>query len=324
MAEDQIRESLNGASDYKSERAGLRVLNLRELLELNVPARDPVLEPIIREKDLVMLHSWRGVGKTQVGFGMAFAVAAGGSFLRWSAPKPRRVLYVDGELPIQTVQGRFAQLVAALEKTSPDPNPEFLQIITPDAQEDPMPNLATAEGQTAIDEKIALLKTDMVFIDSLSTLARHGRANDEESWIPVQEWMLKLRRRGLAVVLIHHEGKGGTQRGTSKKEDILDTVIRLVRPADYSANEGARFEVHLEKARALWGDPANPFEARLENQDGKAVWTTRDIEDVILARSVELFKEGMSVREVAEELKTSKSSASRLRSKAVECGLLKS
>src|SRR3712207_8616616 len=46
--------------------------------------------------------------------------------------------------------------------------------------------------------------------------------------------------RSRAVLFIHHQGKGGTQRGTSRKEDVLDTVIALRRPDDYSPAEGAR------------------------------------------------------------------------------------
>jgi hypothetical protein len=58
-----------------------------------------VLDPIIPEKDLVMLYAARGTGKTHVALDIAYAVATGGSFLKWQAPKPRRVLLVDGKMP---------------------------------------------------------------------------------------------------------------------------------------------------------------------------------------------------------------------------------
>ena len=53
-----------------------------------------------------------------------------------------------------------------------------------------------------------------------------------------------LRRRGVSVLIVHHAGKGGEQRGTSRREDVLDTSISLRRPSDYLPTEGARFEVH--------------------------------------------------------------------------------
>jgi hypothetical protein len=51
------------------------------------------------------------------------------------------------------------------------------------------------------------------------------------------------------VLLIHHAGTNGRQRGTSRREDALDTLIALKRPEDYSPEQGARFEVHFEKLR---------------------------------------------------------------------------
>ena len=64
--------------------------------------------------------------------------------------------------------------------------------------------------------------------------------------VPMQNWLLKLRRQGIAVLLIHHAGTNGRQRRTSRREDALDTVIALRRPDDYSPEQGARFEVHFE------------------------------------------------------------------------------
>ena len=116
-------------------------------------------------------------------------------------------------------------------------------------------------------------------LDNLSSLTAVINDNDAESWGPIQEWLLRLRRRGISVLIIHHSGKGGQQRGTSRREDVLDTSISLRRPADYSPTEGAKFEVHLEKARGVHGDEAKPFEAKLETRNGVAVWTIRELED---------------------------------------------
>ena len=82
---------------------------------------------------------------------------------------------------------------------------------------------------------------------------------------PSKNGYCKLRRRGISVLIVHHAGKGGQQRGTSRREDVLDTSISLRHPADYSPVEGARFEVHLEKARGVHGDAAKPFEAQFGN-----------------------------------------------------------
>jgi hypothetical protein len=104
----------------------------------------------------------------------------------------------------------------------------------------------------------------------------------------------------------------------------LDTVIALRRPEDYSPEQGARFEVHLEKLRnRVDGDGAIPFEPSVMADREEGVrWSSRDLTPPILKRATELFADGLTVREVATILRVSKSEAGRLRLRAVEEGLL--
>jgi putative DNA primase/helicase len=69
----------------------------------------------------------------------------------------------------------------------------------------------------------------------------------------MQELVLSLRRSGTTTLIVHHSGKGGQQRETSRREDVLDSVISLRRPDGYEPSEGARFEVHFEKSRGFTG-----------------------------------------------------------------------
>jgi putative DNA primase/helicase len=162
----------------------------------------------------------------------------------------------------------------------------------------------------------------VLFADNISTLVRSGKENEAEGWLPIQSWALRHRRQGRAVILLHHAGKGGAQRGTSKREDILDAVISLRHPADYSPDQGARFELHFEKCRGFYGDGAQPFEARYEDRDGAAMWTRTQIVDAERARVVAAIKNGLSVRDAAEELKMSKSKVDRLKRRAMQLGEL--
>jgi hypothetical protein len=142
----------------------------------------------------------------------------------------------------------------------------------------------------------------------------------------MQEWILRLRRRGIAVLLVHHSGKSGEQRGTSRREDVLDTVIGLRRPEDYEPQQGARFEVHVEKSRAHFGDAGRPFEASLVSMpDGRGLtWSARDLKPNNLEEAAALFRSGVTVRAAAAQLGIARSSAGRLRQKAHEDGLLDS
>ena len=82
---------------------------------MDLPPRELILSPILRKKDLAMFHAWRGTGKTWLGLGIAAAVAAGGKFLAWQAPKPAGVLFVDGEMPVEAIQERLTIILESCD-----------------------------------------------------------------------------------------------------------------------------------------------------------------------------------------------------------------
>jgi putative DNA primase/helicase len=306
----------DGHGAYASEQGAnptadrLRPLNLREFLKLSLKPREMLLDPILPEKGLAMLFAARGTGKTHVALGIAFAVGTGTQFLKWKAPRPRRVLLVDGEMPAAALQERFASIIASAPETQLDP--ENIRILPGDLIEaGGIGNLASPDVQAELDRWLE--GVDLLMLDNLSSLTAVLRDNDAESWGPIQEWLLKLRRRGISVLIVHHAGKGGQQRGTSRREDVLDTVISLRHPADYSPVEGARFEVHLEKARGIHGEAAKPFEAKLDVRDGNAIWATRELEDANRARVQALLDDGLSIRDIADETGISKSAVQRIK-----------
>jgi putative DNA primase/helicase len=99
-------------------------------------------------------------------------------------------------------------------------------------------------------------------------------------------------------------------------------VIALRRPTDYSADQGARFEIVIEKGRGIHGDDARPIEARYEERDGAAIWTRTEIADAEVTRVADALNGGLSIRQVADELGIHKSKVERLKKKAAERGLL--
>jgi putative DNA primase/helicase len=202
-------------------------------------------------------------------------------------------------------------LAYLIEGSDKEPAPGFLRLVPQDLNSEGIPDLAGDDGRAAIEAEIAK-GCDLLILDNQSTLFPSVRENEADDWAPLQGWFLSLRRRGVSVLLIHHAGKGGVQRGTSRREDALDVVMALRRPEDYRSEQGARFEVHLEKARGIVGEAARPFEAQYEVKDGAALWTTRNIEDVTLARVLSLKSEGLSLREIAEETGISKSRVQRM------------
>jgi len=293
------------------------IVTLEDFLNRELPPREMLLAPWLPRQGLAMVHAYRGIGKTHLALSVAYAVASGTSFLGWDAPAPAGVLLLDGEMPGPALQERLAALVANAEK---EPIAAF-QIMTPDMQpkERPAFNLACQDDQSVLEP--ALKDVSLIIVDNLATLCRTRQTNDADSWLPVQEWALRQRAAGRSVLFIHHSGKNGAQRGTSAKEDVLDTVIGLRRPSDYSNTEGARFEVHFEKARGFSGPDSESIEATLKaDQNGDFEWVAKPLEDVIFERVIELHSDGLKQNEIAEEVKRHKSNVSRMLKRAREEG----
>jgi AAA domain/DnaB-like helicase N terminal domain len=307
---DRVRQALQRLETFGHQGTGkpaLRAVTLHELLSLNLPPRGMLLDPVIPEQGLAMMYSKRGVGKTHLALGIAVAVAGGSKFLRWSAPTAHPVLYVDGELPATLLQQWSAEIANAIGAEAAADN---LRFITPDLQESCIPDLSTLRGQDLLRPHVEPAR--LVILDNLSALCRTGNENEAEAWLPLQEWALRLRRDGKSVLFLHHAGhQGKNQRGTSKREDLLDTVVALRNSPDHNAAQGLAIQVHFEKARHFHGEPARSFAVELVACDEGPQWVTRDLEASMFEKACALFATGTKAREVAEELKFPRSTAFR-------------
>lgn len=285
-------------------RQWIAAVQVDDFLELKLPPRETLLAPWLREQSINLIAAFRGVGKTHAALRIAYAVASGGAFLRWRAPQPAPVLYIDGEMAATDMQTRLRAIVEAAE---PKAEPGAFRIVTPDLCDGPMPDLATEQGQALIAPVIRDAK--LIVVDNLSSLARTGIENDAESWQMIADWALAMRRQHRAVLFVHHANKSGQQRGTSKREDLIDCSILLSRPPGYVTSDGARFRLEWTKVRGLHGADAEPFDARMETDaDGRVIWTWAPVGD---DRTEELRQEGRSIREIAEATGQSKSTVAR-------------
>lgn len=285
-----------------------------DILRSTKPAdRATLLGPVLPRASLTLLYGTRGVGKTFLALSMALAVASGGAILRWRAQKPARVLYVDGEMPRAMLVERLAALAAGAELL---PAADNLRLLASEGDAGSRIDLATEDGRARIAE--ACDGTDLLVLDSLSVLLRNRSIEAGRAWTDVEDWLLGVRRRGLAVLIVRNGNMRRDGSDSSRHADVVDTAIALRRPDDYEAFEGARFDLRFTKGRALLGTAAQPFEAALYRKDGLLRWFVSSREDALVARAAGLFFEGFTVREVASRLRISKSAAHRLGEQAIE------
>jgi putative DNA primase/helicase len=246
---------------------------------------------------------------------MAYCIALGvpKCFL-WEIPQARRVVYVDGEMDIETLQERLRE-IAAGHKGDGLPDKNFFRLITPDLQKHFMPKINTKESQLAIEEH--LQPGDVLWLDNLASLCPSSQEDETGDWIMVQDWLLYLRRKGITTMFLHHAGKSGAQRGSSVKEDVLNVVINLSHGDGYEMEEQLRAQVRLEKVRgkAAVGNAVQPFEVMLRTDNGEAQWLIRPLKELVEKRAFEMFSANMKPNDIAQDLRLNRFQVYRLRKK---------
>jgi energy-coupling factor transporter ATP-binding protein EcfA2 len=307
VLEKELRDNLELLCQHNKLGLTTKVMTMveNEIRDKDVKKREFILDPWLKEQSLTMIHGTRGIGKTQISIGIALAIAGNKDFLSWEATGQHNVLFIDGELPLEVLKTRIIEGRKHLGITEALPN---LTFITRDIQEQTrLPNIATLHGQAQLDPIIE--NYDVVILDNLSSLASGIQENDAEAWEVMQTWLLDLRSRGKAVIFFHHENKGGGQRGTSKREDVLDVVMRLKHSEDYDMGEGAKFIIEFSKAREIFGSDSAPIEVELDNFEG---WSYKQSFSESKQAIIDLYNEGKSQTEISKRLAVSKPYVSKI------------
>lgn len=312
---EQLFELINQAIDLCKNNV-LKVMSFHELMEINIPEPRFFISPFMQEGSLGMVYAKRGVGKTMFGLEVAYAISSGGSFLRYQAPEAVKILYIDGEMPINLIKNR---LLTIKNSEIHQPKADHFLILSQCHQETQLPSLGTLQFESLVDPIID--QVNVVVIDNLATLATRGDENEGKDWVDIQRWILDLRRRKKAVLLIHHAGKNGNQRGTSKREDTLDYSINLSHPENYEPSQGARFVIEYEKQRNLFGDDVKRIEASMVTEpDETRRWEFSDYlgsTEKELYEAKRLQKSGKSLREI-EQITGIKKSTLQRKLKSIE------
>lgn len=291
------------------------MVSSEELQNTPIPPRRDYLGGWLCEGDYGIIFAPRGVGKTWFAMGLSHALAANESFGPWVAGEDRcRVLYVDGEMPLALTQARDRGLTEHGDLY-------YLHHDMIFEEYGKSLNLARPEAREAIRDLCQGQGVNVVILDNLSTLVSGLQENDSKDWEGLSNWFLEMRRLKLTVILIHHAGRNGQMRGTSKREDMAAWILRLTSDDD-AADDGARFVSHFDKRPRVMADHLEDHEWHfVTEQDGTVTIDWQKAQTADRFRS--LIEAGITRNaEISQELGVSPGMVSRLAKKATEAGWL--
>ena len=168
-----------------------------------------------------------GAGKSWFVMALAVAIAQGNErVLGWTVNKQVPVLYVDGEMTLADIKDRF-------QKLSPRGMENVYVLPSEGLFSDGCPlSLEKHEDQEAFEDLLNLLaeegqRPQLIILDNLSSLRNSVNENDNSEMQKFVSWLVSLRAKGYAIMLVHHTGKSGDQRGASVLTVPMNYTIRL-------------------------------------------------------------------------------------------------
>ena len=301
----------HNGSDAISVRPSLgeAVLSYEEILRMKIPPRKRHVA-WLSEGGNVMVFGPRGVGKTMLQLALTAALTTGRDFWKWPVSEPVGVLYVDGEMALDELRERSTAFLDVPPKAS-------LLFLTSEYVYHKLHLDLVLTSEAMREEIVGILDVHpdirVVILDNVSTLFAGIDEDKKKDWEPIGAWLIRLRHRRLATVIVHHAGKDGRQRGTSGREDALDTVIRLDYPSEYDPQEGCHFELHFTKSRSVKGEAVAPLDVKLEEREDDLRWVFKPLEKSKEEQVQALLDEGMTKAEdIADALGIDRSYAWRL------------
>ena len=224
-----------------------------------------------------------------------------------------KVLYVDGEMPPDLMRDRAQGLERGNDQL------EFLNHLILFERTGRVLNIANPEVQQALTAHCVANNVKVLILDNLSTLASGMKENEADSWEQLNPWLLDLRRRKIAVVIVHHAGRSGEMRGTSKREDNVFWIIALDdRKKDADDKRGARFISHFTKPSRNTQHEVPAYEWHFVTEaNGDVSISHKQAQTLDVFRSV--LESGVTkTDQIAAEMKVPEYVVSRMAKKAME------
>jgi hypothetical protein len=300
------------------EKLNKSVVSSETLHSLEIPPRGKIIGNWFFEADLGFIFAPRGVGKTWFALYAAICISEGAKFGDYEVPQARRVLYVDGEMPLELLRQRHKSLSNGANNLSFLSHEHLFQAANS------VLSLSDPPIQQALLKYCLENKIEVVFLDNLSCLFSGVKENDADSWEMVLRWLLELRRNRIAVVIIHHAGRNGAMRGTSRREDAAFWVVQLSQSVTEDREEnGAHFMATFVKNRNTTDEHVPPFSCIFKKTITDTVLPIFNKLDPLQTLLNCIENLGLTTAtDISEEIGISKGQVSKLAKKAIDAGRL--
>ena len=214
-----------------------------------------LIQPWLKKASLVQVFGYSGHGKSIFILHMMTALACAKPFAGPFAVEHRgKVLIMDYENGLLSLSRRLDDLA----KVYGDPG-EFLQIWVMAAETDfeREMNIENDDGRTEFEDLVNSVAPDVIVIDTVRSALPDQDENAKDGWTLLNRFVMRLRRLGYAIVMLHHANKASADSkfqsyaGSSHQKTYLDRQIQ-VRLVHKTEEEATRMGGVKDKKMELW------------------------------------------------------------------------
>lgn len=177
------------------------------------------LDILITSRYTTLIWGCSNAGKSWVAIQLVLAMAGGFKAFGLAAMVPRHVCYLDGEVGGEDFKARCQQLLQG--------NPDAQVLVNQNLSVLPQSglNILDAACSQKVIEQLCHEKADVLVIDNLLSLAPSAAKSNADGLF---NFVRQVEQAGIAVIIVHHSGKDGTNfKGSGDLASLSQNVIRL-------------------------------------------------------------------------------------------------
>ncbi len=181
--------------------------------------RFTILDPIIESGTITWLFAQEKAGKTILALFLAQIIGIGN---RKAGPlctyDPRKVLYIDGEMPGDKLQGHIDKIIRGMGASADSIGRAFSIFLFAETDFLYEDILDETWQEKYLEE---LMQYDLIILDNYYTL--YSSLNP----IKLIRWMKKLTRKGVTFLVLDHTNSEGELQGSHVKRRAMDLGLKL-------------------------------------------------------------------------------------------------
>ena len=246
-------------------------IDLAALSKLDIPKMDWIVENMFAVGQSGLLTSSTGKGKSLNAQLLGMQIALGKPFGHYLVSKPRKVMYLDGEMHPIEFKERQDRCSWITDRDWEKLTQNFYYWNKLYGEN--FPDLSDKETWSYIQTKVVQEEFDLVIIDNYFSMTRMKDYNAPQEAQKLQDLFIDpLKAFGISILMVDHLSKSGHEYGTIVKQAGVEFILRI----SYDKESGL-FTLASQKGRSL-GMGQSDMTYRISTEDNTI--TALDIESV--------------------------------------------